>query len=276
MSILGSKILIKLLNRIPPTLLVKVGYSRIGSKIVNEIRKSESKTVHEISYGVKIYYDLTNPRTWELIVGKDPEKKVKDSFLENISLGDTVIDLGANIGEFSLIAAKKVGPSGRIIAVEPLAETLISLKKNMDLNGFQNYSILECAVGNKLGKMSLYKKSESATMGLLDPVKGVENMVETNQIDVKTIDSIITKEKIKKVGMLKIDVEGFEYEVLCGCKDSFKQNKIKKIICEVHSSYLRAKGLDDDSIYNLLKQNGFSITVIEKSKERPHILASLN
>lgn len=274
MSILGSKILIKFLNRIPPTLLVKVGYSRIGSKIVNEIRKSESKTVHEISYGVKIYYDLTNPRTWELIAGKDPEKKVKDSFVENISLGDTVIDLGANIGEFSLIAAKKVGPSGRIIAVEPLAETLISLKKNMDLNGFQNYSILECAVGNKLGKMSLYKKSESATMGLLDPVKGEENMVETNQIDVKTIDSIITKEKIKKVGMLKIDVEGYEYEVLLGCQNSFKQKKIEKIICEIHLDYLREKGINKNKIYSYLQENGFSIKTIDELDRRIHIFAS--
>jgi len=71
----GSKILIKIVNRIPHSLLVKFGYSKLGSKIVNVVKKTKSKTVHEIPFGVKIFVDLTNPRTWDLIEGKDPEKK---------------------------------------------------------------------------------------------------------------------------------------------------------------------------------------------------------
>ncbi len=70
-----SKVLIKLVNRIPHSLLIKFGYSKIGSRIVYFIKKNKSKTIHEISYGVKIYVDLTNPRTWDLIEGKDSEKK---------------------------------------------------------------------------------------------------------------------------------------------------------------------------------------------------------
>ena len=77
----GSKILIKIVNRIPHSLLVKFGYSKLGSKIVNVVKKTKSKTVHEIPFGVKIFVDLTNPRTWDLIEGKDPEKKVKKIFL---------------------------------------------------------------------------------------------------------------------------------------------------------------------------------------------------
>ena len=273
MSSLGF-ILIKLLNRIPHPVLVKFGYSKIGSKIVNVVKKSQSKTVHETPYGVKIYLDLANPSTWDLIQGKDPEKKVKEFFLENIKTGDTIIDVGANIGEFSLIAAEKVGPSGKIVAIEPLFETVTSLKENLELNGFQNFTILECAVGSKSSKMTLYKKNINATLGMLDPITGEDNMVKSTKINVETIDNIISSEKIDKVRMLKIDVEGYEYEVLLGCQDSFRQNKIDNILCEIHKKYLEKKGIKENIIYSFLKENGFSINFINKDDDRLHILAT--
>jgi len=113
-------------------------------------------------------------------------------------------------------------------------------------------------------------------MGILDPGIVEKNLLPDDEITVDTIDNIISSRNIVNVEMLKIDVEGFEYEVLCGCKNSFKENKIKKIICEIHSSYLKMKGIDDESIYSLLKDNGFSIEFIERTTTRSHIIAILS
>jgi len=275
MDVFTSQIFVRILNKIPNSMLVKFGYSKIGSKIVNIVKKSGIKTIHEMDGGVKIYVDITNPRTWDLQQGTDPEKKIKQVFLQNISSGDTVIDVGANIGEFSLIASKKVGPSGQVIIIEPLPETVVYLKNNLLLNNFTNCSVYECAIGSKIGKMTMYKKNENATMGLLDPVSGEDKMIRAGEIEVKTIDDILSTKKISKVKMLKIDVEGHEYEVLLGSIQSLKNKKIDKILCEIHKKYLKTKGIDPNKIFSLLKEHGFSINIIEKDDDRPHILATL-
>ena len=64
--------------------------------------------------------------------------------------------------------------------------------------------------------------------------------------------------------MLKIDVEGFEYEVLLGCNDTLKKNKIKKIIIELHPSYLESKGDNEKLIHMFLKEHGFKTKKIQE------------
>jgi len=257
-------------------MLLKFGYSKIGSKLVKTVRKRQSLNAYDVGYGVKMFLDITNPYTWDLIEGREPEGDVKKTFMNNINEGDTIIDVGANIGEFSLIAAKKVGNKGKIISIDPLRQAVSWLEKNFRLNGFSNYEILEKAVGKNKGTMTLYKRSESSEIGILDPDISEKKLVNTGEILVDTIDGIISSRNIDKVEMLKIDVEGFEYEVLCGCKNSFKEKKIKKIFCEIHSQFLKKRGLNKDSIYDILKENGFSISVLDSSEERPHILATLS
>ena len=127
-------------------------------------------------------------------------------------------------------------------------------------------------LGDKPNKMILYKKNANATMGLLDPVMNGEHMIKTNENIVQTIDEILSSRKIEKVNMLKIDVEGYEYEVLLGCKESFRLNTIDKIICEIHLEYLKRKRIKKDLIYSLLRENGFT-QVYRKNKEKSHILA---
>ena len=268
--------IVKLLNKVPRTILLKFGYSKIGTKLVKKVREKQSQKAYDVGYGVKMYLDLTNPHTWDLVEGRDPEEKVKKAFVENIKEGDTVIDVGANIGEYALVASKQVGPKGRVLSIEPLKQAATWLEKNYALNDFSNYEIIQKAMGKKPETLTLYKKSESSEIGIVDPDITKKDLIPSGEILVDTIDNITSSRNINKVDLLKIDVEGFEYEVLCGCKDSFKQNKIKKIICEIHSSYLKSRGLDENLIYNLIKANGFSITVIEKSEDRPHILAALS
>ena len=80
------------------------------------------------------------------------------------------------------------------------------------------------------------------------------------------------------VNLLKIDVEGFEYEVLLGCSDALKKNKIKKIIIEIHSEFLKSKVTNEDLIYMFLKEHDFKIKKIQEisSKQTSNIIAIKN
>ena len=255
---------IKILSLIPRPIQKFIGYSFLGTKLLQNLKKSGSKAAFDIDYGLKIFLELSNPLTWDLVLGKDVEKDVKQEFLQNINTGDTIIDVGAHIGEYTLLGAKLVGTNGSIISVEPARDTIKSLKENIILNDFKNCLVIEKAVGEKVETKSLYKVSEEDVYGYLDQYVKNKKLTMQSEIDVTTIDEIVLSENLNLVNLLKIDVEGFEYEVLLGCNDTLKKNKIKKIIIELHPSYLQSKGDNEELIHTFLKEHGFKTKKIQE------------
>ena len=76
--------IVKILRLIPRPIQKFIGYSFLGTKLVRWFKTSDSKTAFDIDNGLKIYLELSNPLTWDLVLGKDVEKDVKDQFLQNI------------------------------------------------------------------------------------------------------------------------------------------------------------------------------------------------
>ena len=253
----------------------KFGNTSFINKYIENIRKKGFDNWCVLDHDIKMYVDPTDPHLLSMIDGKDPEQEVKEIFLENISPGDVVIDVGSNIGDYTLIASKKVGDSGKVLSFEPLSETFLTLNRNLQLNEITNCMFFQKAVGEKPGLANLYKNNLSGTMGHLDSSLNGKDLIKRDEIEVVTIDDVLTSEHIDTVNMIKIDVEGFEHEVLLGCLQSFKENKIKKILCEVHFKYLESKGKSEEAIYDLLREHNFTITPISRKGARVHILATL-
>ena len=277
MTDVTKDVLIRTLSFIPIPILKKIGFSTLGSFLAANMRKKESDSWYEIENGIKIYFEITNPLTWQLIQGKDFEKNIKDIFLDNISEENIVVDVGSHIGEFSLIASKKMNGTGQVISIEPFTEARNWLKKNIELNQFKNIIILPVGIGKKIEEKTLYRNSLGGTIGYLESdIEDVE-LIPEGTVKVTTIDEIVRSRGLDKIDMLKIDVEGFEYEVLLGCLESFKEKKIKKIICEIHPLFLEGKLIEEDEIYTLLKNHGFSLKIIDeiKFKKTKHLLATL-
>ena len=179
-----------------------------------------------------------------------PEKESKDVFLNNIKEGDIVIDCGANIGEYSLIAAQKIGSTGKVISIEPSKRIADRLKNNFSLNHFEKFEILQLAIGDKSSKSILYEHGVSE-LSSLDPTVLDKPITGTSEVQIETLDNIISSRNIDKIDMMKMDIDSFEYDAFLGCKKSFAKNIIKKIICEVHYSLLKKRGIDEDQVYNL-------------------------
>ena len=266
----------KFAKKLPRSWLAKIGNSKILSKYIEDVRKKGFDNWHQIDHGIKMYSDPTDPHLIDIIDGKDPEQNVKNIFLENISSGDVVIDVGANIGDYTLIACKKIGDSGKVLAFEPLPETFSILKRNIQLNKITHCQPFLKAVGEKPGIVNLYKTNASGTMAHLDYFLNGKELIKKHETEVITIDAMLRSSDIENVNMIKIDVEGFEHEVLLGCLNSFKKKKIQKILCEIHFKYLESKGKSDETVYGLLREHGFTITLISKpTPSRVHILATL-
>jgi FkbM family methyltransferase len=128
--------------------------------------------------------------------------------------GDTVYDIGANIGYVSLSLVKQVGRKGRVIAFEPVPANIERLRQNIALNKIDNIQVMECAASNANGE-AIIRMAENLSMASL--VWHQENPQAT-EIKIKTvvIDELVEKGELPYPRFVKIDVEGFEGGVLQG------------------------------------------------------------
>ncbi len=130
------------------------------------------------------------------------------------SPGQVVVDVGANAGVFAIVAASWIGPTGRLVAIEPNPAAIVRLRANLRQNGLEGRStVIEAALSDHAGRATLYVGSNSV-IGTLSPSRDSREA----GIDIRlgTLDDIATNLDLAAVDLLKVDVEGFETEVLDG------------------------------------------------------------
>jgi FkbM family methyltransferase len=158
------------------------------------------------------------------------------SYIKNdsdIKPADTVIDLGAHIGAFTIFAARKA-PLGRVYAFEPEPNNFRLLKENIFLNSLNNVYPFQKAVTGKLGKVKLFVESDSSsTNSILEYT--YQTPKKTISVSSTTLEHILTDNHIDTVDLLKIDIEGAEYDVLLNTPPHIFK-KIKRIALEYHDN----------------------------------------
>jgi FkbM family methyltransferase len=124
--------------------------------------------------------------------------------------GDVFVDVGANCGLFTLFAARQVGSSGRVIAIEPIPEMLGRLRFNIRANGFDNVDIFETAVGPDTGTTTLHVHTGQFGQSSIHRADG---LVPT-AVPVTTLLNVIEASGIARIDAMKIDIEGYEDRAL--------------------------------------------------------------
>lgn len=173
--------------------------------------------------------------------------------------GETVIDIGANIGMFTVYAAS-IHPNIRVYALEPAWDNFAALSENIRLNGLSNVSIHCCAVAEYNSKEAiLYRDIKGGCHSLLreTPTRalGLTRVVGTENIETCTLDSIFEQLKIDRCDFLKVDCEGGEHELFSACT-SGTLNRIRRIALEYHDLEERQTQL---GLKLLLEHNGFCV-----------------
>jgi FkbM family methyltransferase len=161
------------------------------------------------------------------------EPAVVEGLEELVQPGWTAIDVGANIGYFTLLMANRVGPRGKVIAFEPLAENFRILQENIKLNSHPNVVAENCALMSSSERVEL----RSATPGAITWVASVrvkqDSAVESESVEAISLDEYVQKKGIAKVDFLKIDVEGAEESVLDGAINVLERDK-PVLLIELH------------------------------------------
>ena len=165
--------------------------------------------------------------------------------------GDIMGDIGANVGVYTILAAKNTG--AYVIAIEPIPTAFQHLQVNINLNNVENLtSAINCGAGKENGELQ-FTKDLDAVNHVTIPVENMNN-AGLVKIITKTLDNIFLD---TKPVLLKIDVEGYEHEVLKGAKTLLESADIKAIIIELNGSGMRY-GFSDEKIHEQLISFGFA------------------
>ena len=187
----------------------------------------------------------------------------------NVKDGDNVIDLGANIGYFTLILAKLVGPTGKVFAFEPDPRNLALLKKNVEYNNYKNVIIVPKAVSNVNDKCTLYIGQKTFGQNKIYKPKNtkIQKFIPIDSETVRLDDFFRTNGLLDKISFIKMDVEGAEFLALSGMKEILKLNKNIKIFTEAEISYLEDAGSSYDQFIDLLTENDFTFSLADNRSE---------
>ena len=212
--------------------LASSSYSHLVRKVLNWI-SGESNPVVRVGGPLGGQSMRVNWALHKTYVFGTYEPGVVQGLEELVQPGWTAVDVGANIGYFTLLMANRVGPQGKVIAFEPLAENFRILKENIQLNGHSNVIAENLALMSRAGRIEL----RSATPGAITWVASVKidqnSAVESQSVEAVTLDEYVQRKGIAKVDFLKIDVEGAEASVLEGATSVLDRDK-PILLIEMH------------------------------------------
>lgn len=181
---------------------------------------------------------------------------------KNLFKGDTFIDIGANQGEYTLWAARKIGQKGLILAYEPSDEIFDQLENNIKLNEQISPTVHLRKVGlsDKAETLKLYtKKGPNEGVNTLFPSKDHE--LEIGEIELTTLDLEMENYSVSKISLVKIDVEGAELNVLKGAKNTLIHYS-PKLLVEINRQSCLSAGYDPIEIINFLEKINYKLFVI--------------
>ncbi|WP_119460994.1 FkbM family methyltransferase [Rhodospirillaceae bacterium SYSU D60014] len=178
--------------------------------------------------------------------------------------GMTVVDIGANVGAYTLLAAKRVGPGGRVVAFEAAPQIYRFLMENVDRNRFGNVVVENVAVGQAEGHLRFtVQAGDLGKSHVHSPLE--DDGVEVIDISVIDLDGYCSRSGLRRIDYMKIDVEGYEMPVLRGARRTLADNPTMLVQMEAIDHHAKRFGSDLRSIMAFMGEIGFRPHEIDKS-----------
>jgi FkbM family methyltransferase len=186
-----------------------------------------------------------------------------------------VVDAGANIGLYSLIASKLIGEKGKVFSFEPSKETFARLCSNIELNNVTNITPLNIGLGDKIDEKLVLLQDDGlgdATRYLLPQNQAPSDIFDevsksnVEEIIIDTLDNCLNKFNIQSIDFLKIDTEGFEYYILKGATNILKNSPNIVILMECTPTGTARANTNQDEVFKIIKNAGLNIFYWNKIK----------
>lgn len=175
--------------------------------------------------------------------------------------GMVFVDIGANIGEITMVAAKRVGSDGLVLSFEPVDRNLSELTKNIHRNALSNVRIVASGLSDREGATQIYQscgqgKNDEEHLGLNSIYAGSGDGIPIQSIPLTTLDIFLRENPQERVDFIKIDIEGAELPCLKGAEQTIRRFK-PLLIVEVQRTSSAAAGYDQAEILHFLGPLGY-------------------
>lgn len=238
-------------------------FEKLSKDLMNEekieygalkIEQGQQKSLYKTNDGINLWLGGNSSIDQGIIASGRWENETTQLFTQLINQNDTVIDIGANIGYYSTLFSKLVGPKGKVIAFEPTNYYYKLLNENISVNVLNNIEVVKKGLSNISQELEIYIDESSAT--LHQPFDFY--IKEKEKISLTTLDNYIVSLNLDKIDLIKIDVDGHDQFVLDGAMKTIRRYKPLIIIEISHIHYLEA-GVTAWDFYEKLKAWGFFI-----------------
>lgn len=176
---------------------------------------------------------------------------------EQLRPGMTFLDVGANVGYFSLLAASRVGPRGRVVAIEPSAHAFSRLNATVEANHIEQVEAFQMGLSDAAGKLPLYVQDDEDGFHSPTMAEGGGRPV---MVPVGELGIFLDEHRIESVDLMKMDVEGHEAHVLRGGREALAAGRVRSILCEFNGHWLERQGSSAEELYRLFAELGFQDT----------------
>ena len=261
-----AKLTKKTLSILPPTMPAKIYNAMIKVPALKQLANSLIKSAIP---------DCLETEEWKLLLDKDDvamsgylalgsyEPETIRIFKESMKEGATVVDIGTNIGYYTIIAGKKVGQRGKVFGYEPNIDSFNLLQRNILINNFDNIIPINLAISNILGKRTLYLGDNKCTHSFADNRKtGKNEMVITD-----TLDNSLKKYGSPRVDVIKMDIEGAEILALEGMRETIERSPKLTIFTELYPKAIKRLGRSPVEFLEKIRDFGFSVHAIDEDRK---------
>lgn len=173
--------------------------------------------------------------------------------------GDIFLDIGANVGYYSLVASQIVGSEGRVHDFEPIGPNARALERTITENDITNITVNQVAVGAQLGSLDLFvPDGEIGNSGWASIVPSPRRS-RTITVEQVAIDDYLSAQSVGRVDLVKLDIEGGESDALRGMARLLQRSDAPDLLCEVNPFLLGKLGLDAGALISLLDKYEYSL-----------------
>lgn len=204
------------------------------------------------------FHDLLQRQMWFNLYDTHETRLVR----ELLEPGDVFFDVGANVGYYSFIASQQVGASGQVHAFEPIPRNVASLRRGIETNHIENIVINQLAIGETQGKLSIFLGDDD--IGNTGWASIIQTKLKHRPFEVMmtSIDQYIAENRVGTVALIKLDIEGAEFEALKGMDNLLSGSAKPPLIIELNEFLLKQRGLPPGELLAYLKQRGYEFFLI--------------
>ena len=183
------------------------------------------------------------------------EAEVTRLFSDTLQPGDHAVDVGANLGYFTLLSSTLVGERGKVVSIEASPYNFSRLQRNLELNGIENVQALNIGAWDREDTLTLTTDEQGSGTATLAESE-TDSARRSEQIPVAPLDSVLELD-LEKLRLIKIDVEGAESHAISGLTRTLRSARRVKVICEIDPGAISKLGSSVDQLCDRMKALGF-------------------